>query len=155
MSQFKAGDRVVVDNRKLKSYGKAGTVLYEDTNITEILLDGDRIIFIKPENLRFENMKDQLSKGEAKMQSKPEKQYLAYLYLHDCDENPTEDGVLCDTGVDEWMLESPYTCFFGTIKEIKEWIESQYDDICGYENAFLIIDSKFYPMEKSVQVKGL
>lgn len=143
MSNFKVGNIVEVINIDLASYGKRGRV---DQMKRDLLL----VAFDKYSTwISIDNVAPLETNSITSS-----KRYMAYLHLHDEDFNPPEEEVLSLYGINEWGLGEPDGMMYGTIDEIKEWALN-FDELYAYSNAFLIIDSKYYPIEMNPQIKGL
>ena len=143
---IRIGDLVTVNNPKLKSHDMTGSVHYTDQFTA----------YVKLENGRFNEFRlDNLVKAEEQPVMKSQnsdKKFLATLYMHDGDANPQSMEELWRDR-DSWFLAEPQDVFYGTRDEIREWVEN-HQEIGGYENAFVIIDSEIYHINTQVHLKG-
>jgi len=146
------GDRVVVTNPKLKTYLTEGVILslkhsFPD-NAWEVLLETGKRITIKESNL--EKVTEQSIGNVQPMGSIDNCKYLAFVYYHYHDSNPTTLEQALDM-FNEEEIGQPELVVYGTKDEILERI---LDDQAhhSYENAFILLNQDVYPVETSIQV---
>ena len=145
---IKYGDRVRVSNPKLKSHMAEGTVFGVDdvSDIALVALEHEsQSIKIGKRNLV------RIGEEEVKVKDAGEK-FFAMLHMHDSDSNPSSmEEAWRDRDI--WFLAEPQDTFYGTKEEIHQWI-TEHQEIGGFENAFVIIDSKIYDINTQVSLKG-
>lgn len=144
MYRFSQGDRVVVLRKGLKTTGEVGTVVsvygaYHDSYV-EVRLDCGYYSTYKDNALGMFDSKSAVETHDSDGLA------AYFLYFHDHDENPRS----LKEAKEKFRLEEPDAVVF----DLKEAIEAAHDSV-GYENGFILVNNKVYPITKTVSVPGL